>query len=351
MEELREEIQRKSSKRGYKDISQLDFPVEGEEEMSEEEEEPPAQRRRTEEERAEEAEGEAEAEPQAEGGTGNETTSGESSSSSSSSDSKQMDSAIRSVVHNENLDGTPVRRDSTAAEPYGPTRERLEQMRFKPYNFFVIQEGEELKQGDEETSKVGEHEEWIFCEERRSLIRRHGEYRKGSFVPIERRGAPIDPKFLQSQCRVTQYFLDGKTEVKKVNWRKKEDSEIGPLRYWIGETEFSIKPPGEAPSRKSRWCIRGDKDPDLMLLERYAPTVTTAVIAMALQVAATKGFRCALGDLKNAFMQSDPLFRQRGRLYCKQLAGGPRPTLLQAAGWRSFQPPPTAVDRDPGGCI
>ena len=80
--------------------------------------------------------------------------------------------------------------------------------------------------------------------------------------------------------------------------------------------------PGEAPTRKSRWCVRGDKDPDLMLLERYAPTVTTAVISLALQVAATMKFRCALGDLKHAFMQSDPLFRQRGRLYCKQPAGG-----------------------------
>ena len=291
--------------------------------MSEEEEEPPAQRRRTEEERAEEAEGEAEAEPQAEGGTGNETTSGESSSSSSSSDSKQMDSAIRSVVHNENLDGTPVRRDSTAAEPYGPTRERLEQMRFKPYNFFVIQEGEELKQGDEETSKVGEHEEWIFCEERRSLIRRHGEYKKGSFVPIERRGAPIDPKFLQSQCRVTQYFLDGKTEVKKVNWRKKEDSEIGPLRYWIGETEFSIKPPGEHPGRKSRWCIRGDKDPESHALGALCPDSDYS------------------SDRYGPSSSSNERFQMcsRGSQECvhavRSLVPSTRPTLLQAAGWRS----------------
>lgn len=30
--------------------------------------------------------------------------------------------------------------------------------------------------------------------------------------------------------------------------------------------------PGEPPSRKSRWCVGGDKDPDLMMLERYAPT-------------------------------------------------------------------------------
>ena len=50
--------------------------------------------------------------------------------------------------------------------------------------------------------------------------------------------------------------------------------------------------------------------------------MTTAVISIALQVAATKGFRCALGDLKNAFMQSDPLHRQEGRLFCKQPSGG-----------------------------
>ena len=230
----------------------------------------------------------------------------------------------------------------------------------------------------------------------------------GGFVPVGKRGSPIDPKHLLSSCRMTKHFLDGKTEIKKVNWRRKE-AEEGPQRYWTGETEFFIKPnkehqvkwnlvakkssdevrecditpeewpewevadaeewekvastnavramsveesrdvfeqlqqgglqdrvlpsrmvrrwkpaelPGEAPTRKSRWCIRGDKDPDLMLLERYAPTVTTAVISMALQVAATMGFRCALGDLKNAFMQSDPLFRQRGRLYCKQPNGG-----------------------------
>ena len=80
--------------------------------------------------------------------------------------------------------------------------------------------------------------------------------------------------------------------------------------------------PGEAPKRKSRWCIRGDKDPDLMFLDRYAPTATTAVISIALQVGASLGFRCALGDLQNAFMQSDPLHRERGKLYCKQPCGG-----------------------------
>ena len=80
--------------------------------------------------------------------------------------------------------------------------------------------------------------------------------------------------------------------------------------------------PGIPPSMKSRWCIRGDKDPDLLSLDRYAPTVTTSVIAVALQAAASLGLRAAVGDLKNAFMQSDPLRRKEGRLYCRQPRGG-----------------------------
>ena len=80
--------------------------------------------------------------------------------------------------------------------------------------------------------------------------------------------------------------------------------------------------PGEPPSRKSRWCVRGDKDPDLMMLERYAPTATTAVISIAMQTAASMNFRGAVGDLKNAFMQSDRLCRPEGRIFCRQPRGG-----------------------------
>ena len=71
--------------------------------------------------------------------------------------------------------------------------------------------------------------------------------------------------------------------------------------------------PGQPPSRKSRWCIRGDKDPDLLYLDRFAPT---------LQVAANYGFDTYVADLKNAFMQSDQLVRKEGRLFCRQPKGG-----------------------------
>ena len=80
--------------------------------------------------------------------------------------------------------------------------------------------------------------------------------------------------------------------------------------------------PGEPATMKSRWCIRGDRDPDILSLDRYAPTVVTAIISIALQEASSMNFRCAIGDLKNAFMQSGPLVRPEGRLFCKQPRGG-----------------------------
>ena len=80
--------------------------------------------------------------------------------------------------------------------------------------------------------------------------------------------------------------------------------------------------PKAPPSRKSRWCVRGDKDPDLLDLERHAPTVTTATLSIVLQICASCGWQAAVGDLKNAFMQSDRLVRSSGRLFCKQPSGG-----------------------------
>lgn len=82
--------------------------------------------------------------------------------------------------------------------------------------------------------------------------------------------------------------------------------------------------PGTPPTRKSRWCVRGDQDPDILDLQRHAPTVTAATLAIALQIAVSLKFRVALGDLRNAFMQSEELIRVGGRLFCQQpLAGLP----------------------------
>eukprot|EP00435_Cladocopium_sp_Y103_P026760 s1698_g6.t1 len=80
--------------------------------------------------------------------------------------------------------------------------------------------------------------------------------------------------------------------------------------------------PGVPPTMKSRWCVRGDKDPDLLDLIRHAPTVTTATLSVVLQLASSKLWQAAVGDLRNAFMQSDWLKRPAGRLFCRQPRGG-----------------------------
>jgi hypothetical protein len=73
--------------------------------------------------------------------------------------------------------------------------------------------------------------------------------------------------------------------------------------------------PGEPAAQKSRLCIRGDQDPDLLNLDRFSPTINTMNMNAVLQIAANKKMRAAIGDLKNAFCQSDPLQREGGTLY------------------------------------
>jgi hypothetical protein len=83
--------------------------------------------------------------------------------------------------------------------------------------------------------------------------------------------------------------------------------------------------PGDAPGmprvKKSRFCIRGDKDPDIAELSRFAPTVTTSNLQVLIQAAINKDFNGVIGDLKSAFTQSLPLFRKDGKLYCRSVGG------------------------------
>ena len=80
--------------------------------------------------------------------------------------------------------------------------------------------------------------------------------------------------------------------------------------------------PGEPATKKSRLCIRGDMDPDILELERFSPTITTVNFNVVLQIAANQGWEATVGDLKNAFCQSKPLVRENGPLFFKQPAGG-----------------------------
>ncbi len=76
--------------------------------------------------------------------------------------------------------------------------------------------------------------------------------------------------------------------------------------------------PGTPATKKSRLCLRGDKDPDILSLERFSPTVNTMNLAVMMQIAANENMLAQIGDLKNAFCQSDPLHRENGPLYFKQ---------------------------------
>ncbi|CAK9096660.1 Retrovirus-related Pol polyprotein from transposon RE1 (Retro element 1) (AtRE1) [Includes: Protease RE1 [Durusdinium trenchii] len=319
----------------------------------------------------------------------------------------QVEDATRSVIQNEQLDGTLP--SARAQEAYQPIRQRLENIRWRPYDAeLYVKNTEEPNEEDEENHA---NDYWILDAQSKKLIRRHMNYRTQAFKPYEKE-CPLKLKNLTSHRKTIKIFEEG-TQVQKGNWRemKKDEESPGPPRSWTGYTEFLLKPgvnleeieskvlmvkkgsdevdeksiteeewpkwrvadgdewtkvlntgavkllspeeslevedqlrkakkssrilpsrivrrwkpadqPGEAPTRKSRWCIRGDKDPDLLNLSRYAPTVTTAVISVALQVAANKGFKTYVGDLRNAFMQSDSLVREEGRLFCRQPRGG-----------------------------
>ena len=79
--------------------------------------------------------------------------------------------------------------------------------------------------------------------------------------------------------------------------------------------------PGAPRTKKSRFCIRGDRDPDAIFLSRFAPTVTTSNLQVVLQAAVNRHFKGKVGDLKSAFTQSMPLVREQGPLYCKSCHG------------------------------
>jgi len=78
---------------------------------------------------------------------------------------------------------------------------------------------------------------------------------------------------------------------------------------------------GEPRKLKSRLCIRGDRDPDAIYLNRFAPTVTTSNLQVLIQAAVNRGYKGKIGDLKSAFTQSIPLVRENGTIYCRSCYG------------------------------
>eukprot|EP00971_Amphidinium_carterae_P268459 5326029-Amphidinium_carterae.1 len=63
------------------------------------------------------------------------------------------------------------------------------------------------------------------------------------------------------------------------------------------------------PKPKSRWCAQGFRDPDGGELHTYSPTPPVEVVMIFLQMVASLNFTVAVADVKQAFLQSDPLSR------------------------------------------
>ncbi|CAL1154344.1 unnamed protein product [Cladocopium goreaui] len=384
-EDLKIELSRKASKRGFRDITEWERPPPMME--HEESEEPPRQRPRIEEPQPPEA---------------------------IESDGYTPTSAAADHRRNEQLDGTPLARQPDRL--YAPNRElmnRVRQGRWNPYQGGAAPNREETEEQASDDEEKGDNDLWLYDEKRGTIVRMHNIERAVKFTPSAARGCPIPVRFLGSTRRTIKQHADGRITEAKENWRSamgKKASEEGPSTWWVGYTEFKLrkvptevslmvkrgsdevlekdipaeeweawrvsdaaewskveatgavkvltpaeskdveeqlrdagltdrilpsrvvrrwKPseqPGIPPTRKSRWCVRGDKDPDLLELSRHAPTVTTSTLSVVLQIGASKRWKSAVGDLRNAFMQSDALRRAAGRLFCRQPTGG-LPTL------------------------
>ncbi len=111
-------------------------------------------------------------------------------------------------------------------------------------------------------------------------------------------------------------------ESRKVKERLKRENKLSRIlpsrmvrRYKPGDA------PGAPRTRKSRFCIRGDRDPDAIHLTRFAPTVTTSNLQVLIQAAVNRKYRGVVGDLKSAFCQSMPLVRENGPIYCRSHHG------------------------------
>lgn len=77
---------------------------------------------------------------------------------------------------------------------------------------------------------------------------------------------------------------------------------------------------------KTRWCVRGDQDPDAIdMAFNWAcssPTMSVAAKALILQITAPFHWRLQLGDIEGAFLESGPPQGPAGRLICELPAGG-----------------------------
>ena len=296
-EELKEDMKRRPSKRGFKDITSWEFPP-----MEEEDEEPSAVRRRLMEEEqqtegTEEAKQGTVSEPYSPS-AGNDGNFEEPPSANSTpqhrlkspaseetpeipqpTPSPVMEQATRATLQNERLDGTIP--STQSAKMFEPVRGRIERMRWRPYEErskedkqeeeeahsawmcwqthteeAYIQTAEEVAKEEVELEQM--EDEWHFDVSRKTLIRVHNEERTLNFKPHEKE-CPIKLKNLTSSRKVVRIFEDGSRRILKGDWRQSPKElapeEHGPKRSWTGFTEFRLKKHADMEEVKA-WLVK-----------------------------------------------------------------------------------------------
>lgn len=110
----------------------------------------------------------------------------------------------------------------------------------------------------------------------------------------------------------------GKTRVERPRTRRSHSATKIARRYKPGEQPG--EQPGEPAVKKSRLCIRGDLDPDILDLERFSPTLNT--VNFNVQIAANEG---PLARPKADRDDHCRLFRASGRPVALEKNSDPRP--------------------------
>ena len=266
-EELRLNMVRKASKRGFKDVTHWPRP-EGEEE-EEEAGERPRQRPRVEDPGNAEDGRDGEYTPESPVGTVAEPMEEpareemERQAAESHQRCEQLDGTLsrrppgaplgvpRNSTPAERIGYGPVRNKHTAIPgdnppeekaSYQPVRGEPQARRWNPYRGGMAPAQAE----DEEDDEGAQEDLWVYDEERQVIARYHQQARAVRFTPSIARGCPIHPKYLTSERRTVKKFGDGSSKVQKENWRSsmgktEGQKEEGPLRWWTGYTEFKLR--------------------------------------------------------------------------------------------------------------
>ena len=85
---------------------------------------------------------------------------------------------------------------------------------------------------------------------------------------------------------------------------------------------------------KSRWCIKGFKDPAILNVESQSCTLSSDALAVVLQVLASHKWTLNVADVEGAFLQGHRVDRPGGKLYVRLptegVLGVAQPVLVEA---------------------